>query len=438
MSGTVKSAKLESRTARARLKRGRQPHWRTVVSGRAHLGYQRRLDAPEGRWILRRYDGVKYSIEPLGLSDDAVEADGHHILSFEQAEAKARALLDAPRMAVRRLTVREALNRYIEFKRAAGQPTGDLQSRASAHILPTLGDRLVKELTPEILRNWLATLAALPAMKRSPSNGKQAYKPVPTDAEGTRRRRASANRVLTMLKAALNHAYDEGYVPQNDAWGRKLKPFRSVDQARIRWLSVEEAKRLLNGCDTDFRKLVHGALLTGCRYSELARLQVQDFSLDSGTVAVRISKSGFARHVVLTDEGISFFSELCAGRAGSELAFKNSIRRSRSRDPDGGEWRPSEQVRAMKDASQRASISPPINFHALRHTWASLSVMNGMPLMVVAKNLGHTDTRMVEKHYGHMGANYVATAVRAGAPQFGFSPDPHLSSIHRKDRPRSA
>jgi triacylglycerol esterase/lipase EstA (alpha/beta hydrolase family) len=42
-----------------------------------------------------------------------------------------------------------------------------------------------------------------------------------------------------------------------------------------------------------------------------------------------------------------------------------------------------------------------------------------VPLMVVAKNLGHSDTRMVEKHYGHLAPSYVADAIRAGAPRFG-------------------
>jgi integrase len=60
-----------------------------------------------------------------------------------------------------------------------------------------------------------------------------------------------------------------------------------------------------------------------------------------------------------------------------------------------------------------------MGFHGLRHTWASHAVMNGVPLMVVAKNLGHSDTRMVEKHYGHLAPSYVADAIRAGAPRFG-------------------
>jgi hypothetical protein len=45
--------------------------------------------------------------------------------------------------------------------------------------------------------------------------------------------------------------------------------------------------------------------------------------------------------------------------------------------------------------------------------------MAGMPLMVVARNLGHADTRMVERHYGHLAPSYVADAVRKSAPRFG-------------------
>jgi hypothetical protein len=52
---------------------------------------------------------------------------------------------------------------------------------------------------------------------------------------------------------------------------------------------------------------------------------------------------------------------------------------------------------------------------------ASLAVMNHMPLMVVAKNLGHRDTRMVEHHYGHLAKSFVADAIRAHAPVYGVT-----------------
>jgi integrase len=60
---------------------------------------------------------------------------------------------------------------------------------------------------------------------------------------------------------------------------------------------------------------------------------------------------------------------------------------------------------------------------SVRHTWASLTIMAGAPLMVVAINLGHRDTRMVEKHYGHLTDSYVSEMIRKTAPQFGFSAD---------------
>jgi hypothetical protein len=45
--------------------------------------------------------------------------------------------------------------------------------------------------------------------------------------------------------------------------------------------------------------------------------------------------------------------------------------------------------------------------------------MNRAPLLVVAQNLGHSDTRMVEKHYGHLAPSFIADTIRAAAPTFG-------------------
>ena len=45
--------------------------------------------------------------------------------------------------------------------------------------------------------------------------------------------------------------------------------------------------------------------------------------------------------------------------------------------------------------------------------------MKGAPLMVVAQVLGHADTRMVEKHYGHLAPSYVRDTVRATAMDLG-------------------
>ena len=55
--------------------------------------------------------------------------------------------------------------------------------------------------------------------------------------------------------------------------------------------------------------------------------------------------------------------------------------------------------------------------------------MAGVPLLVVAKNLGHTDTRMCEKHYAHLAPTYEREAIRAGAPKFGRVTDRRVVPI---------
>jgi integrase len=344
------------------------------------------------------------------LADDFVEADGEHVLSFGQAQSIAQAP-EHPRSSP--LTVRHAVELYLQSLRNEGRPTGDAETRAKAHILPALGDLKVADLTRDQIRQWLADLANAPAFVRTKKGQPRRFKPTPDEDETRRKRRSSANRVLTILKAALNHAYDEGKVPNNEAWGRRVKPFRSVDAARVRFLTTPEARRLINASDPDFRQLVEGALQTGARYGELVRLKVDDFNPDAVTVHIRRSKSGKARHVVLTDEGAAFFASVTAGRPGSATMFARA---------DGGEWRASHQGRRMTEANKRAKIAPPITFHGLRHTYASLCVMNGVPLLVVSTNLGHANTRMVEKHYGHLAPSYVSSAIRAGAPRFGLGP----------------
>jgi integrase len=182
------------------------------------------------------------------------------------------------------------------------------------------------------------------------------------------------------LKAALNKAFAAGHVENDTAW-RRIKPFEKVTAARPGFLTVAEAQRLINAADPDFRPLVHGALLTGCRYGELRAMLVRDYGL--GKVHVARSKTGRPRDVVLTEEGIKFFDALVVGRAGDAPLFLRG---------DGAAWRSSQQARPMRDACARAKIKPAVGFHQLRHTWASLAVMNNTPLIVVARNLGHTST----------------------------------------------
>jgi integrase len=202
---------------------------------------------------------------------------------------------------------------YLEdFRRRGGKGSEAIESVLRTNVLTELGTVPVAKLTTRRLADWHRAIAERPRQWRSRAGAEPKLAVFDRkDPEAVRRRRATANRVLTYLKAALNHAWRSGVVPSDDAW-RRVKPFRSVDAPVIRYLSEHEITRLLNACQGAFRDLVHGALLTGCRYGELCRLKVADYNTDVETLTIREGKGGRVRHVTLTGEAPVSLQLACA------------------------------------------------------------------------------------------------------------------------------
>jgi integrase len=399
MARRVRDSNLESREARAKLKPRGKPYWRSIGLG-LHIGY--RKGKRGGVWVVRHYLGERsYRVETIAQADDLLDADGTHIITFWQAQEVARK--DRPGVRGGSYTVRQAIDDYLTY--LDGRPAArDVKYRLMVYAAPLL-DKPVAGLETDELRKWHRNMAKMPARLRTAKGAKQNYHAIESE-EDVRHRQVSADAMLSKLKAALNLAYNEGRVREAGAW-KRVKPHAGVNIPRASYLSLAECKRLINAADDAFRILVRAGLETGARISELRRLCVRDFNAEAGTLHIRKSKTGTARHIILTDEGRVFFAQLAAGRVGDDLLL-------------GREWKLDEHGRAMRAACKRAKIDPPIVFHGLRHTWASLAVMNGVPLMVVARNLGHSDTRQVERTYGHLAPGYVADAIRAGAPRFGM------------------
>jgi integrase len=429
MARTVTDSKLDTRTARGRLDARGHPYYRRIDGG-LHLGFRKPASGP-GKWVMRLYKGHQdYSVEVIATADDVSDSNGADILTFDEAQTKARKIRDQRSRSAAGLsgpyTVNTALDDYLKWLEGEGRSKdalADTGYRANAFIRPKLGDKEIDKLTTEELRNWRNGLAKSQPRIRSKRGEKQRHRDMAGQAteeefeDDRRARRSSANRIWTTLRAALNHAFNGEKASSDAAW-RKVKPFRGVDKARVRYLEVADGLRLANATEAEFRPMVQAGLLTGGRYGQLARLAVSDFNRDAGTVRMSTKKGDGSRkvyHVYLTDEGMRFFKQACIGRNdASGLIFRKS---------DGSAWQKSDQARPMFEASARAKISPPVNFHCLRHTYASHAVMKDTSLIVVAENLGHSDTRMVEKHYGHLAPSYVADAIRKGAPRFGFKLD---------------
>ncbi len=424
MGRTVRDTNLESRAARGRLTVRGKPYYRSIETG-CHIGY--RKGKRGGKWVVRIGTGFdEYRVKTIGIADDVSDADGVRVLDWKQAQNKARKCCNeearkaAGKEPAGPYSVKDTLKDYMaDYEGRGGKHAKDMGSRINAFIIPKLGEKEVRVLSTGDIRKWHRDLAKEPPRLRSGKGQPVKHRDISNDPEATRKRRYSANKVLTILKSALNFAWHEGKVASDDAW-RRVKPFKGVDAPRIRYLKKSECRRLINACESELRRLVQAALFTGCRYGELAAAKAGDFNPDSGTLTVSESKSGKPRHVVLTDEGRKFFEREAAGKASAQLLFPRG---------DSKQWGKSHQTRPLADACDRAKIAPRAGFHVLRHTYASHLVMNGVPIGVVSQNLGHADTRMTERHYAHLAPSYVADAIRAGAPELGIAEDDNVTPL---------
>jgi integrase len=398
MARKVKDADLDTRTAREKLKIRGKPHFRRIEEG-LHIGY-RRLRGKSGTWTARHYAGNgDYAWDVIGTADDRSDADNVTVFSFDQAVAKARALhTERARQAAGihgPLTVDQAMAAYVTHLDQNGKNTNHVERIVARYITPKIGSEEVAKLTSEMVNAWKAQVAAMPARRRS------------YDA---RSRKASANKTLAILRAGLNLAYRNEKVPSNAAW-RSIKPFEGVHHPRLRFLTVSEAKRLINAAGDEFRPMIQAALATGCRYSELCNLKISDFHIDHRTLHISQTKTGKPRDIFLTDEGVALFESLAAGRKRSEPLIRRA---------DGLPFGTAHQIRRMKVACENARIET-VTFHGLRHSYASALVKAGVPLIYVARSLGHTTTKMVEAVYGHIQESHLAETIRQSVPVYDFA-----------------
>jgi integrase len=448
----VKNAKLDSRTARARLPARREPYWHVLEPGCA-VGYRRTRGV--GTWIARWRGGDgRPRYRRLGTADDAGrEKAVGATLGFDAAKDAARRWCrerGGGPAGEAAFTVPAALQLYLgDFLMRGKKSAAETRSVIDAFILPAFGDRAVASLAAEEIRDWHYLLACAPRRLRTRRGGPPRYArmpPLPAEIRAAlellnladkvvsrpagpdealddadfgeteildawRARCATANRILTVLKAALTHAVEAGKAGDDRVW-RRVKPFGKVNEPRVRFLDVAERDAFLAATAGAFRRLAAGALTTGCRYGELTRMRARHVDPAAATVFVLESKGGKARVVALSRDGAALFRRLVEGLAPDDRIFLKD---------SGAPWRKNDQARPMLEACRSAGIDPPASFHVLRHTFASLLWIFGARLEVIAELLGHADIRITRRHYAHIPRKVVAKTVRRSLPALNLA-----------------
>ncbi|MDE0241573.1 MAG: tyrosine-type recombinase/integrase [bacterium] len=236
-------------------------------------------------------------------------------------------------------------------------------------LLPEFGGLRLDRITPVMVLRWFDECS-----RTAPSN---------------------ANKCLQTLRQILNHAIACGHVPSNPASDIKLNPERKI----TRFLSREELDRLHGVLDRRDRStrtrasqcqqvdIIRLLILTGCRRNEILRLRRDEVT---GTyLRLRTSKTG-PRTVFLNREARTIIERRMVG--GTEFLFPSPQDSSRPLSHNLPLWYAIRREAGLHD----------VRLHDLRHTYASQAVMQGTPLPVVARLLGHRQTTMTLR-YAHTG-----------------------------------
>ena len=218
-----------------------------------------------------------------------------------------------------------------------------------------------------------------------------------------------ANSALLVFRQIMNHAISRGHIETNPTRGLKRNPRPKL----TRFLSREEIGRLhevLDGYEprqpsgkaqADIIRLL---LLTGCRAGEMVKLRWRE--VDGDTLELEDSKTG-PRQVLLSSEARAIIER--QPRPGSPWVFPSPMNPARART-DLSLWKRVRKLAGIED----------VRLHDLRHTFASQAAMQGIPLPVVARLLGHAQVQMTLR-YAHVSDRDVETAAeRIGGVMAGI------------------
>ena len=97
----------------------------------------------------------------------------------------------------------DAITAYIAWLRVHRATADDAERRANKLIIPALGKIKLAELTTARIVHWRDRLAEAPALFRTGPGQEQNVKPT----TNKRARKATTNRTLSTLKAALTRAF---------------------------------------------------------------------------------------------------------------------------------------------------------------------------------------------------------------------------------------
>jgi integrase len=415
---TLRSAKLDSKVARAKLAPSSKPYFISIDEG-LHLGYRKGERTKEsnphrapGRWVLRRYLGnEKYVVESIGSADDFSDADGSKVLTFHQASAKARERAQAIAAEARiasvgpAITVRDAIEEYAAEReereaRYGGRKDRNARARLTKHVLiadEALSAKPLAALTADDLAKWREGLKGrVNAPQRTVNDFKAALN-------------AAARRAKTQLPPTMRDTISDGLASMRaePVVAREAQVLPDADVRRI--ISAAWDIDAADGWDGDLGRIVLVLAATGARFSQIVRMTIADVQVEQKRMMVPVSRKGKGVRnpsyigVRVGDDVLAALTKATTGSRGSQPLFlRPHWRRAgvgRWERSERGPWSSSHELgRIWPAIVSRAGLSAKTVPYALRHSSIVRGLRAGLPVRLVAA-LHDTSTPMIEAHY---------------------------------------
>jgi integrase len=363
---------IDKATIRARLEPRREPYWGPPIARGVFLGF-RRLEHG-GTWIARSRDesgAQRYH----SLGEVSAALDFEH--ARKAALAWTRQLLAGVEPSTVR-TVSDAARYYVEGLVQAGRAStaydaaGRFERTVHASLL---GKCALDKVTTRALTQWHQGMVAAGLSK------------------------ASANRTLTALKAALNLAVQDRRVSaeRRIEWA-SVKPYgrSAIGGRRDLYLDRDQRRALVAAATGAGRDLIEAAALTGARAGELTSATRGQLDLRTGMLTLR-GKTG-ERTVPLLPAALDLFKRLARGKLPNAHLL--------TRD-DGKPWPASGWDHVVRAAAASAGLPAGVCLYTLRHSWITAALSDSahpLSTLEVARLVG-TSLTMIERHYGHLAAS---------------------------------
>ena len=292
---------------------------------------------------------------------------------------------------------------------AGNDPSGDKSKLKESPTIAQLCDRFItdhSEVHKKESSVWLDKFFVRKYVK--PSLGKLKTSSITrSDVEkfflSLKETPSQANRILAMLSKMFNLAEDWDLRPKSSNPTDGIKKYK--EEKKERYLSDEEIKRLcdvLDKVEEDaaespyFVALIRLLLLTGARLSEIKDAKWEWVNHDMGLLMLPDSKTG-AKVIHLSPAALEVLESIPRLDGNPYIIVGNVEGR-----PLNNAQKPWRRVRKLAELED-------VRLHDLRHTFASICVSQGMSLQMVAKLLGHSQTRTSER-YAHLSHDPVSGA----------------------------